>query len=98
MHVETCQFVRASKLFKETSLIWDEFCDSKNNFPFNWGTNAKSLVRLKDIKKAIKFLKQDSALVGRVGRFYAEELHFQCDVVLDRITELDSRILIDLEN
>lgn len=89
MQIRTCKFVHASDLFKGLPLAWKAFCNDEHGF--TWGSNTCSMITKVQAEDSIYCIELDNASEG-------SRLITELATVSDRLRELASEVLIDLEN
>lgn len=89
MKINTCKFVRVSNLFTDAPFAWEKFFQYESQFRGSYN-NTKLLVKIKDIKRTLVFLKKDSSNIDEVTN--------QCGLVISRLNKLANDVFVDLEN
>lgn len=84
--VYTCNFIKASDLFKDCELAFTAFSDSSPDC--SWGDNDKTMVVARLIQQSLEMMKG-----------YSDK---QCDdeieIVMERLDSIPGSMLVDLEN
>ena len=81
-NIETCRYVRVSKLFKGLEQLWE--CLVESDPPFTWGDNNMSMVSIQ-------------ALVEHMDK-WARDDDKQMNELRKRLAKLPADVYLDLEN
>lgn len=94
MNVETCQFIRASSVFKKNKAAWETYVDSLSMTLCNDNSNAILLMPSRLLERSMV-----SIVEGIKGNSNKEiSLRLQCSNVLDTVNKIPHNVFIDLMN
>jgi hypothetical protein len=87
MNVETCQYIRASRIFKSHPEVYDVFCGASPDC--SWGDNEMTMVTADFVSRTLE---------SQMPFIDDNTLQKKCDYVLKKLDSVPSNVYIDLES